>query len=94
MTRQLRKGNGQTGLILANGGVVTYQYAVCLSTKPRRDGQPYPDRNPLPEYVTDVQVPVIEEKADGVATIEVSHMPNTLRSRRQWLMNLDIYRRI
>ncbi|KAK0363229.1 hypothetical protein LTR94_016138 [Friedmanniomyces endolithicus] len=70
MTRQLRKGNGQTGLILANGGVVTYQYAVCLSTKPRRDGQPYPDRNPLPEYVTDVQVPVIEEKADGVATIE------------------------
>ncbi|KAK0276805.1 hypothetical protein LTR35_010199 [Friedmanniomyces endolithicus] len=70
MTRQLRKGNGQTGLILANGGVVTYQYAVCLSTKPRRDGQPYPDRNPLPEYVTDVQVPAIEEKADGSATIE------------------------
>ncbi len=74
MTRQLRKGNGQTGLILANGGMVTYQHVVCLSSRPRLDGQPYPDHNPLPEYVTDVQVPAIEEKADGSATIEVSHM--------------------
>ncbi|KAK0353604.1 hypothetical protein LTR91_018751 [Friedmanniomyces endolithicus] len=70
MTRQLRKGNGQTGLILANGGMVTYQHVVCLSSRPRLDGQPYPDHNPLPEYVTDVQVPAIEEKADGSATIE------------------------
>ncbi|KAK0251644.1 hypothetical protein LTR91_002434 [Friedmanniomyces endolithicus] len=85
MTRRLRNGNGQTGLILANGGVATYQHVICLSYKPRRDGHPYPDCNPLPEYVTDVQVPAIEEKADGIATIEASYTPVTLRSRRHWL---------
>ncbi|TKA69245.1 hypothetical protein B0A55_04268 [Friedmanniomyces simplex] len=70
MTRQLRKGNGKNGLVLANGGVATYQHVVCLSSDPRRDGLGYPDCNPLPETVTDVQVPAVEEKADGVASIE------------------------
>lgn len=71
MARQLRAGKGKTGVILANGGVATYQNVVCLSTSPRSDGLPYPDHNPLPEYVTDVQVPTIDERAQGDATIEV-----------------------
>ncbi|KAK5134513.1 hypothetical protein LTR08_006430 [Meristemomyces frigidus] len=70
MVRQLRKGNDKTGLVLANGGVVTYQNVVCLSSNPRKDGAPYPDSAPLPEMVTDVQVPEVEMKAEGDATVE------------------------
>lgn len=71
MTRQLRAGKGKTGLVLANGGWVTYQHAVCLSSSPRSDGLPYPDTPPLPKYVTDVQIPEIAEQAEGDASIEV-----------------------
>lgn len=70
MTRQLRDGKGKTGLILANGGVATYQAVVCLSRSPRRDGLPYPNSNPLPDMITDVQVPTIATKAEGDATVE------------------------
>ncbi|KAF2763700.1 hypothetical protein EJ03DRAFT_58393 [Teratosphaeria nubilosa] len=69
--RRLRGGDGGvTGLVLANGGWISYQHVVCLSSSPRRDGLPYPDRNPLPQYVSDVQVPQIADKAEGEATIE------------------------
>ena len=70
MVRELRKGRGKNGLVLANGGVVTYEYVVCLSSKPRNS--PFPDRNPLPEYVTDEPIPPIDDKAEGEAVIEVS----------------------
>ena len=73
MVRQLRKGQGKTGLVLANGGVVTYQNVVCLSSSPRKDGSPYPTSPPLPEMVTDVQTPTVVERAEGAATIEVSY---------------------
>ena len=72
MVRELRNGNGQHGLILANGGVLTYQHVVCLSTRPRRDGSAYPDRNPLPPYLTDVPVPSISAQPEGEAVVEVS----------------------
>lgn len=71
MSRQLRKGNGKTGLVLANGGWISYQHVVCLSSSPRVDGLPYPDCNPLAEHVTDIQVPMLEEAAEGEAMIEV-----------------------
>lgn len=71
MVRQLRAGTGTTGLILANGGMVTYQHAVCVSRIPRRDGTVYPQNNPLPEKITDVSVPVIVFEASGDALIEV-----------------------
>ncbi|KAL2059554.1 hypothetical protein ABVK25_000847 [Lepraria finkii] len=70
MVRELRNGNGQHGLILANGGLLTYQHVVCLSTRPRRDGSAYPDRNPLPPYVTDVLVPSISAQPEGEAVVE------------------------
>jgi Thiolase-like protein type 1 additional C-terminal domain len=72
MTRQLRQGKGANGLVLANGGVLTYQHVICLSSQPRRDGSPYPDRNPLPDAITDVPVPLIDEQVEGEATVEVS----------------------
>jgi hypothetical protein len=71
MVRHLRNGNDKTGLILANGGVVTYQHVVCLSkTAPSRN-KSYPEKNPLPEYVTDIPVPQIETSPEGPAIIEV-----------------------
>ncbi|KIW78740.1 hypothetical protein Z517_08579 [Fonsecaea pedrosoi CBS 271.37] len=65
MTRQLRQGKGRNGLILANGGVMTYQHVLCLSTTRRRDGSPYPDRDPLPQFVTGLTVPKIDAKVEG-----------------------------
>ena len=71
MVRVMRNGNGQNGLILANGGVLTYQHVICLSTQPRRDGSAYPDSNPLPLYVMGLLVPPISAEAEGEAVAEV-----------------------
>jgi hypothetical protein len=77
MTRQLRAGKGKNGLVLANGGVMTYQHVVCLSSSPRHGGSPYPGRAPLPEAVTDVPVPTVAAEAEGEAVIEASLPPPT-----------------
>ncbi|KIW15973.1 hypothetical protein PV08_06023 [Exophiala spinifera] len=65
MTRQLRQGKGRNGLILANGGWVTYQHVLCLSTMRRRGGTAYPDHAPLPDHVTDVPIPQVDIKVEG-----------------------------
>lgn len=75
MVRQLRKGNGRNGLVLANGGVATYQHVVVLSSHPRKDGAEYPQKNPLPEYVDDLPVPKITVEAEGEAVVEVMSIP-------------------
>jgi len=74
MVRELRLGHGRNGLILANGGVLTYQHAVCLSSRPRPDESPYPSQNPLPPYIKDVPVPSISAQAEGEAIIEVGFL--------------------
>lgn len=72
MARQLRAGAGKNGLILCNGGLLTYQYVVCLSSKPRSGNTPYPEKNPLPDHVTgDFPSPDTNEKPVGEAVIEV-----------------------
>jgi hypothetical protein len=87
MVRELRKGRGKNGLVLANGGVVTYEYVVCLSSKPRNS--PFPDRNPLPEYVTDEPIPPVDGKAEGEAMIEVRFETNIY----QYIADhIDLYR--
>lgn len=43
MSRQLRAQKAKTGLILANGGVLSYQHALCLSSNPRGEESSYPD---------------------------------------------------
>lgn len=49
MSRQLRQGNkGNNGLILANGGVLSYQHVVVLSSTAR--SETYPDKHVLPEH--------------------------------------------
>jgi hypothetical protein len=70
MARALRTKKYETGLILANGGMLTHQHALCLSARPRRDGSSYPKCNPLPAIV-DEYSPSFTEIAQGTATIEV-----------------------
>jgi len=76
MTRQLRSSKkakkAATGLILANGGVLTYQHAVCLSSHPRKDNSAYPSANPLPAGPPRLQdAPRVQAEAEGVGIIEV-----------------------
>ncbi|EKD17437.1 acetyl-CoA acetyltransferase [Drepanopeziza brunnea f. sp. 'multigermtubi' MB_m1] len=68
MVRVLREGESKRGLVLANGGLVTYQYVVCLSSQPRTS--PYPNRNPLPEVLEHGYVPALDDRAEGEAVIE------------------------
>jgi hypothetical protein len=69
MVRSLRAGRGQTGLVLANGGTLTYQHVVCLAS--RAPNFPYPAANPLPEHLEDRFAGPIDEIAEGEAYIEV-----------------------
>jgi len=76
MARKLRAGSGTHGLILANGGVLTYQHVICLSSKPRADNLPYPAHNPLPSILEHNSTPAVDETAEGEAIIEVSYSYN------------------
>jgi len=76
MTRRLRKGEQYHGLILANGGVMSYQHVTILSHKGRQDNSPFPVHDVLPEHLEYEDAPVFEFTADGPANIEVSS--NTL----------------
>jgi hypothetical protein len=78
MVRQLRSGRGRNGLILANGGVVTYQHVLCLSSRPRDDKSPYPEENVLSQEVDDIPCPAIEFYPNGAAIIEVSKLSPVL----------------
>jgi hypothetical protein len=71
MTRRLRGGSSRNGLILANGGVLSYQHAICLSSLPPRNGSPYPNGNGL-EHVEPDPIPPVDFEVEGPATIEVS----------------------
>ncbi|KAM3065366.1 hypothetical protein ACMFMG_011510 [Clarireedia jacksonii] len=67
MTRQLRKrGKAHNGLILANGGVLTYQHVLCLSSGPRTDGKVYQESNPLPRMVDIAPPKVVESVGEGI----------------------------
>lgn len=71
MVRHLRRGEARNGLVLANGGVCTYEHVICLSSQPRKDGSVYPQKNPLPPVVIDWYVPPVDNQAEGEAVIEV-----------------------
>ena len=85
MTRQLRQMRAsdnvhhrrKNGLVLANGGVLTYQHVLVLSTQPRPNASPYPESNPLPEELTpevlklsNVSIPELDQRATGEAVVE------------------------
>ncbi|KAF1912365.1 hypothetical protein BDU57DRAFT_559610 [Ampelomyces quisqualis] len=70
MTRQLRAGKGEKGLVLCNGGVLSYHYAIVLGNQPRKQGAMYPLENPLPEILDDLEAPEIATHAQGEAVVE------------------------
>lgn len=72
MVQQLRSAQGKrNGLILANGGVASYENTVCLSNIPRLDGLPYSQDNVVLDTAAELPCPPFDEQAEGPATIEV-----------------------
>lgn len=76
MVRQLRahlnsSHNSQHGLILANGGVLTHENAICLSTHSRLGSTPYPVDNPDAMDLPSTDGVVVLPTGSGKATIEV-----------------------
>jgi acetyl-CoA acetyltransferase len=69
MTRQLRAGNGRKGLVLCNGGVLSYMHAVVLSSEPRAEGG-YPVDEGLPA-VLESDAPRVTTEPRGEAVVEV-----------------------
>ncbi|KAF2013187.1 hypothetical protein BU24DRAFT_424190 [Aaosphaeria arxii CBS 175.79] len=67
MTRAIRDGKGKKGLVLCNGGVLSYQHVVVLS-KEARDGG-YLEANPL-EGKAIAEGPALASDADGEAVVE------------------------
>ena len=65
ITHQLRSGKGRHGLVLANGGVLSYQHAVCLSTLPGDGAYPNGTR-----AVDADASPAVNETASGSAMID------------------------
>lgn len=53
---------------------MTYQHVLILSSQPRADGKPYPERPPLLEEVRDVEVPTVVAtvEGEGEGVVEVS----------------------
>lgn len=70
MTRAIRAGRGKTGLVLCNGGVLSYQHVIILSKEPRTTGS-YPEKNPLPHEITDVPSPELALEGEGEGVVEV-----------------------
>ncbi|KAJ5518211.1 Thiolase [Penicillium expansum] len=75
IVRQLRKLGGlpkpSNGLILANGGVLTTENAICLSTHPRRSNDQYPTRDNNQLLPASQLTPPISMHGKGEAIIEV-----------------------
>jgi len=69
MVQALRRNDKHHGLVLANGGVLTHQHAIILSSEPpKKFGLPLDQANhPAPEVS---QVP-FDDHVEGRATIEV-----------------------
>lgn len=90
MTRALREGEGMTGLVLCNGGVMSYQHAVVLSKHPGASGV-YPLETSA-QRGRELAVPEIEERPEGEATVEVSWLLEW--NDCNWLTSADVHGRV
>lgn len=59
------------GMVLANGGVLTYHHAVCLSNHPPLPGNSYPKENPLPSFIDTITLAPVDRAPNGEAIMEV-----------------------
>jgi len=69
MVRKFRKSARTNGLVLGNGGVVSYHHAMVLSNSP--PSRSYPLEDTIPEVNQDVLDVQFVEQPEGNATIEV-----------------------
>ncbi|KAG8361680.1 hypothetical protein FVEN_g1009 [Fusarium venenatum] len=69
MVKVIRNGKYQNGLVLANGGVLSWQHAICLSAQPKRKGSSYQAQRVLDNGQTS-QGPAFTDEAQGGAIIE------------------------
>ena len=84
MVRQLRKLSGAhkptNGLILGNGGVLTTESAITLSTHGRRGNYRYPTIDNYKLLPARQLPPSISLHGEGEATVEVCyHLPTDLK---------------
>ena len=77
MTKSIRAGQYRKGLVLANGGWLTYEWAVVLAKTPRADGAAYSAKAVLPKENTDIPIPPLAEFANGPCTVEVYECSRT-----------------
>lgn len=64
MVRRIRRGETRTGLVLANGGYVSYHHVVLLASKP--NGMVYPTATYLPKEQNLPAAPQLVEFVQGV----------------------------
>ncbi|WZH46882.1 TLP1_add_C domain-containing protein [Fusarium acuminatum] len=69
MTRVIRSRKHRNGLVLANGGVLSWQHAICLSAQPQKNLAPYLKREVLDNGQVS-QGPEFSAQARGEARIE------------------------
>jgi hypothetical protein len=74
MTRVIRSRKHRNGLVLANGGVLSWQHAICLSAQPQKNLAPYLKREVLDNGQVS-QGPEFSAQARGEARIEVCPLP-------------------
>lgn len=82
MVRRLRetgrRPSAAHGLILANGGTLTAENAICLSTRPRQSPTTYPLIDTLPSRARNDLPPPVDTQATGDAVIEVRDLSRPL----------------
>lgn len=83
MVRRLRKLHGRreasNGLILANGGVLTTENAICLSTQPHKSHKSYPLEDWLPARVAAPPIAsAVEEGEEAVIEVRIPGLLNCL----------------
>jgi hypothetical protein len=71
VVRHIRSGLARNALVLANGGNVTYQHAICLAGEPKIGGGGYPVHQVLPENLEHLPRPVVDAHPKGEVIIEV-----------------------
>jgi len=70
MTRALRGGEGATGLLYGQGGLVTKHHALLMGREPAADGYPVGDDDARQRAIDELTAPRVAEEPNGPGTIE------------------------
>jgi acetyl-CoA C-acetyltransferase len=70
MTRALRRGDGATGLLYGQGGLVTKHHALLMGREPSGDGYPIGDDDARQRAIDVLPAPRVAEEPNGAGSIE------------------------